>query len=300
MHLYTIHWQQIVELLHQMSVVVGEGLPYSWSVSQDQQLLLVYLTDDPESSEVTTTPVDLAPVIPDEPLPPPEPLTLLTIEPTEMALGDLDTTLIVRGHAFRDSTVIVFNNVVVPTTYASPEELNTIVSPSMAPGAPVAPVAGAVPVQVQQDQLVVPEDASIVFTYTGVAPTPTGVIPGSPGTFTPLGATTPADLVTLQGLGALGETTAWTSSQYVVLGDASMAAWTGSAWAARAWPTGVTAGTPGSFTPAGCLVPQTLTSLQARGALGQTAAWTTGQRVVLGDASNAYWNGTAWTAGSAP
>jgi hypothetical protein len=30
-----------------------------------------------------------------------------------------------------------------------------------------------------------------------------------------------------------------------------------------------------------------------------TSAWTTGQHVVLGDASKAYWNGTAWVAGQA-
>lgn len=63
--------------------------------------------------------------------------------------------------------------------------------------------------------------------------------------------------------------------------------------------TGVTAGTPGAFTPAGAPIPATLTDLQALGALGQTTAWTTGQYVNLGDASKAYWNGTAWTAGTA-
>jgi hypothetical protein len=29
-------------------------------------------------------------------------------------------------------------------------------------------------------------------------------------------------------------------------------------------------------------------------------AWTTGQYVVLGDATHAYWSGAAWTAGQAP
>jgi hypothetical protein len=149
-----------------MSVVVGEGLPYSWSVSQDQQLLLVYLVDDPLVSEITTTPVDLDPVIPETPLPPPPPLTLTALEPAEMALDALDTTLIVRGTTFRETTVIVFDGEVVPTTYASPEELNTIVSASMAPGAPLAPVPGTVPVQVQQDQLIVPDPPTITFEFT--------------------------------------------------------------------------------------------------------------------------------------
>lgn len=64
-------------------------------------------------------------------------------------------------------------------------------------------------------------------------------------------------------------------------------------------PTGVTAGTPGEFTPAGSATPADLTALQALGALGQTTAWTTGQYVVLGDASEAHWTGTAWAVGRA-
>jgi hypothetical protein len=30
-----------------------------------------------------------------------------------------------------------------------------------------------------------------------------------------------------------------------------------------------------------------------------TTAWTTGQHMVLGDTSHAYWNATTWTAGDA-
>lgn len=63
--------------------------------------------------------------------------------------------------------------------------------------------------------------------------------------------------------------------------------------------TGVTAGSPGSFTPAGATPPANLTAINLRGALGQTVAWTTGQYVILGDGSNAYWNGTAWAEGMA-
>lgn len=62
--------------------------------------------------------------------------------------------------------------------------------------------------------------------------------------------------------------------------------------------TGVTAGTPGSFTPSGA-VPANLTALQALGALGQSTAWTTGQYVSLGDASKAHWGGAAWASGEA-
>ena len=61
----------------------------------------------------------------------------------------------------------------------------------------------------------------------------------------------------------------------------------------------VTAGSPGYFTPTGA-EPATLTALQAAGALGQTATWTTGQYVLLGNGTEAYWNGTAWTVGRKP
>lgn len=64
-------------------------------------------------------------------------------------------------------------------------------------------------------------------------------------------------------------------------------------------PTGVTAGTPGSFTPSGSAIPADLAGLTALGALGQTIAWTTGQFVVLADYSVANWDGSAWAAGPA-
>lgn len=59
--------------------------------------------------------------------------------------------------------------------------------------------------------------------------------------------------------------------------------------------TEATAGTPGSFdgdTPADLAAMAGITANPA-------TAWTTGQYVVLGDASNAYWNGTDWVAGIA-
>jgi hypothetical protein len=65
-------------------------------------------------------------------------------------------------------------------------------------------------------------------------------------------------------------------------------------------PTGVTPGTPGSFQPAGATVPYDINVIRSLGALGQTIAWTTGQYVVLGDGSQAYWTGTAWNSGAAP
>lgn len=63
--------------------------------------------------------------------------------------------------------------------------------------------------------------------------------------------------------------------------------------------TGATPGTPGTWTPAGASAPANLITIQARGALGQTTAWTVGQFNILGDGSNVFWNGTAWAAGIA-
>jgi hypothetical protein len=70
--------------------------------------------------------------------------------------------------------------------------------------------------------------------------------------------------------------------------------------------TGVTAGTPGAFIPANATLPATLTALKAHSVVGDTGTnkpsatpWTTGQYVVLGDASHAHWSGTAWVTGPA-
>jgi hypothetical protein len=68
--------------------------------------------------------------------------------------------------------------------------------------------------------------------------------------------------------------------------------------------TGVTAGTPGTFQ--GGSAPANFTALQSNAVVGNsgsnkpTTAWTAGQYVDLGDASDAYWNGTAWVVGVAP
>ncbi|MEU9044103.1 hypothetical protein AB0D63_20850 [Kitasatospora sp. NPDC048343] len=63
--------------------------------------------------------------------------------------------------------------------------------------------------------------------------------------------------------------------------------------------TGATAGTPGGFTPTGAITPANLAAMSGVVANPATA-WTTGKHVLLGDASKAYWNGTAWAAGQAP
>lgn len=57
---------------------------------------------------------------------------------------------------------------------------------------------------------------------------PPPVTAGSPGAFS---IPVPADLAALQALGDLGQTTAWTTGQYVDLADFTVAHWDGSAWA---------------------------------------------------------------------
>ncbi len=63
-------------------------------------------------------------------------------------------------------------------------------------------------------------------------------------------------------------------------------------------PQGVTAGTPGEFTPEGSTVPANITALRALD-IGSGAAWTEGQYVVIGT-GNVHWNGTDWATGAAP
>jgi len=63
--------------------------------------------------------------------------------------------------------------------------------------------------------------------------------------------------------------------------------------------TGATAGTPGTWTPAGSVPRAKLSAMPGCTATPGTA-WTTGQHMVMGDANHCYWNGTAWTAGNAP
>jgi hypothetical protein len=75
---------------------------------------------------------------------------------------------------------------------------------------------------------------------------------------------------------------------------------------ATAIATGATAGTPGTWTPSGATPPSSVANLIAGTPGPVTAdpatAWTTGQYVQTGTAGvpgQAYWNGTAWTAGVA-
>ena len=63
--------------------------------------------------------------------------------------------------------------------------------------------------------------------------------------------------------------------------------------------TGATAGTPGSFTPAGATPPANLAALSGIQP-NPDAPWTTGQYVVLGDGSEAHNGAADWAAGRAP
>jgi hypothetical protein len=75
----------------------------------------------------------------------------------------------------------------------------------------------------------------------------------------------------------------------------------------QAAATGANAGTPGTWTPPGAPAPTTVANLISGTPEDVTAtpgtAWTTGQYVqtqAAGTGGRAYWNGTAWVAGSAP
>lgn len=66
--------------------------------------------------------------------------------------------------------------------------------------------------------------------------------------------------------------------------------------------TGATAGTPGSWTPAGSTPPSSVATIGAVVASPATP-WTAGQYVQTGTAGTtgrASWSGTAWVGGAAP
>lgn len=70
--------------------------------------------------------------------------------------------------------------------------------------------------------------------------------------------------------------------------------------------TGVTAGAPGAFAPGNATLPADIAAVRADPVVGTAgtskpgAAWLTGEYVVLGNASHAYWDGATWQTGSAP
>jgi hypothetical protein len=64
--------------------------------------------------------------------------------------------------------------------------------------------------------------------------------------------------------------------------------------------TGATMGAPATLTPTNSYPPDDLTDAATGFTASPATAWTSGSYVVLGDGSQAYWSGTAWTAGMAP
>jgi hypothetical protein len=65
--------------------------------------------------------------------------------------------------------------------------------------------------------------------------------------------------------------------------------------------TGASAGSPGTLTPANSYAPDTFEDLETDPLTASpSTAWGTGQYIVLGDGSKAYWDGTAWEEGEAP
>lgn len=68
--------------------------------------------------------------------------------------------------------------------------------------------------------------------------------------------------------------------------------------------TGAIAGTPGTWFPTGSGIPPNLPAMGPVQSVNVTGTpvltpWTTGQHVVLGDLTKAYWNGAAWASGQA-
>lgn len=76
-------------------------------------------------------------------------------------------------------------------------------------------------------------------------------------------------------------------------------------WGVNAPSTGATAGTPGTWAPAGSVPPASVSALQTASpaiTATPTSAWTTGQYVQTGTTGvpgQAHWDGTAWVTGTA-
>jgi hypothetical protein len=167
-------------------------------------------------------------------------------------------------------------------------------------------------------------------------PAPTGMsAPTSPAvvwTFTPVGASLPANLTALKGAANVGDAALnaagqveFPPAQYIVLDDGSRARWTVPSAGNGVWvqwtpvitsllpPTGLGA-VQWFFGPAGAVPVADLTALKAAPVVGDAALqgvnfapFTTGQFIVLGDASKAHYGVQAgapgiyqWGPGAAP
>jgi hypothetical protein len=65
--------------------------------------------------------------------------------------------------------------------------------------------------------------------WSNNGPNATGALAGTPGTWTPAGSEAP-DVFTAMDTVTATPATAWTTGQYVTLGDGSEANWAGTAW----------------------------------------------------------------------
>lgn len=123
---------------------------------------------------------------------------------------------------------------------------------------------------------------------------------GTPGTWSPTGATPPANFTELsKGNYTASPSVGWASGQSIALGDASSAYWNGIAWVVGTSPgkvTGATGGSPGTWTPGGKFAPLNLADTAGVTATPPTI-WPIGQHVVTLDGSKVSWNGTAWVDG---
>lgn len=63
--------------------------------------------------------------------------------------------------------------------------------------------------------------------------------------------------------------------------------------------TGATAGTPGTYTPAGADLPVSISAMTGVVTASPGTAWTSGQGVLLDDGTQVHWSGSAWVAGVA-
>lgn len=108
-------------------------------------------------------------------------------------------------------------------------------------------VASVTSVELDQQERGSVEGAAVTFTWAehdlfngapfwqygpavpGSTPAPTGATAGTPGSFVPNGATVPANITALRALGNLGQTTAWSTGQYIVIGTGQVS-WDGTDW----------------------------------------------------------------------
>ncbi|GAA4711884.1 carboxypeptidase regulatory-like domain-containing protein [Nocardioides conyzicola] len=99
-----------------------------------------------------------------------------------------------------------------------------------------ATVASPSPSRSDSDHLQITAPNGSYTINLAIPPPPaTGATAGKPGSFTPAGAATPANLASLSGI-TPSPSTAWTTGQRVVLADSSTASWNGTAWVAGAAP----------------------------------------------------------------